>query len=135
MNKRPSRPASEEPVAERDWLAQEQALSMPAGRRADALLARQPENPAIALGQGNHAGNLRPAKAGGGHMAGAVDGIGDTQRLGVVIVCPPVGVIVQPDGAIPSGRDVDMVRQCEILEAQLGGNRAQRLGRGGEEYV
>lgn len=39
MNKPPFRPADPTPVDERDWLAQEQALSMPSGRRADALLA------------------------------------------------------------------------------------------------
>ena len=39
MNTRPPRHAASGPVAERDWLAQEQALSSP-GHRADALLAR-----------------------------------------------------------------------------------------------
>lgn len=39
MNKHPSRPADPAPVDEREWLAQEQALSMPSGRRADTLLA------------------------------------------------------------------------------------------------
>lgn len=40
MNKRPFRPADATPVDERDWLAQERALSMPSGHRADALLAQ-----------------------------------------------------------------------------------------------
>lgn len=39
MNTHPPRHAAQGPVAERDWLAQEQALSAP-GHRADALLAR-----------------------------------------------------------------------------------------------
>ncbi|MGJ4729868.1 hypothetical protein ACQYWP_11380, partial [Luteimonas sp. SDU101] len=39
MNTRPPRPSTPGPVAERDWLAQEQALEA-SSRRADALLAR-----------------------------------------------------------------------------------------------
>lgn len=40
MNKHPSHPADPPPVDETDWQAQEQALSMSSGRRADLLLAR-----------------------------------------------------------------------------------------------
>ena len=40
MNKHPSRSADPAPVDEREWLAQEQALSMPSNRRADVLLVR-----------------------------------------------------------------------------------------------
>lgn len=73
MNKRPSRPASEEPVAERDWLAQEQALSMPAGRRADALLARALRTLPTSQPPPGFAAEVARLAAAGPHQARAVD--------------------------------------------------------------
>lgn len=73
MNKRPSRPTDPAPVEEADWLAQEQALSMPSGRRADALLARALRTLPVSQPPPGFAAAVAQLAAAGPHQAVATD--------------------------------------------------------------
>ena len=59
-------------------------------------------------------------------MAGAVDGVGDAESLPVIIVGPFGRVVMDADRVAAHGEDIDMMRQREILEAEIGGDVRHR---------
>ncbi|MGY1408196.1 hypothetical protein ACW5EG_01235 [Luteimonas sp. A611] len=85
MNKHPSRPADPAPVDEREWLAQEQALSMPSGRRADALLARALRSLPASRPPPGFAAEVARLAAAGPHQASAVDARLERLMLNVLL--------------------------------------------------
>lgn len=68
MNTRPPRQTASGSVAERDWLAQEQALSSP-GHRADALLARALRSLPVSQPPPGFAADVAALAAGGASIA------------------------------------------------------------------
>ncbi len=95
---------------------------------ADPLVAAERQHALVGRRQRDHEGHARQAKSRAGHMARAVNRIADAKCVPVIIVGPLRRIVVQPDRVAARRDDVDMVRQREILEADLGRYRGHRQG-------
>src|SRR5262249_25703695 len=94
----------------------------------DPFPAGEVEDPAVAVGENDHPLEARPSEADAPPVTRAVDRIRATERLAVEPIGPAAGIIMDPDRRARAP-DVDVMGQCEIAEAELDADLAERAGK------